>query len=69
MPVLFHVVRTGDDGLKEFLFQQFTHLVAIIRQHIRRWELSPSRLSNSPSRMRTHRPVCKLTVPYANSPS
>jgi FKBP12-rapamycin complex-associated protein len=36
MPVLFHVVRTGDDGLKEFLFQQFTHLVAIIRQHIRR---------------------------------
>jgi FKBP12-rapamycin complex-associated protein len=37
MPVLFVVVRTGEDALREFLFQQFTVLVAIIRQHVRKY--------------------------------
>ena len=37
MPVLFVVVRTGEDALREFLFEQFTQLVAILRQHVRKY--------------------------------
>ncbi|KAK3265871.1 hypothetical protein CYMTET_25479 [Cymbomonas tetramitiformis] len=37
MPVLFHVMRTCEGGLREFMFQQLTVLVSIIRQHIRKY--------------------------------
>ncbi|KAK9806315.1 hypothetical protein WJX72_010074 [[Myrmecia] bisecta] len=37
MPVLFSVVRTSDDTLREFLFQQLTVLVSFLRQHVRKY--------------------------------
>lgn len=37
MPVFFHVLRSRQDGLKDFMFQQLTVIVTIIRQHIRKY--------------------------------
>ena len=37
MPVLFHVARTGDDDLREFVFQQLTLLVAVIKGYVRKY--------------------------------
>ena len=37
MPVLFTVLRSADDALREFLVQQLTALVALLRAHMRKW--------------------------------
>ena len=37
MPVLFAVLRSADDALREFLVQQLTALVALLRAHMRKW--------------------------------
>lgn len=37
MPVLFAVVRTADEQLRLFLLQRLTGLLAVLRQHLRRW--------------------------------
>ena len=37
MPVLFTVMRTSDDTLREFLFQQLTVLVSFLCQHCRKY--------------------------------
>ena len=34
MPVLFHVAKSCDEGLRQFIFQQFTVLVSITKQHL-----------------------------------
>lgn len=39
MPVLFHCMRTCEDGLREFMFQQLTLLIQFVRQHIRKYLL------------------------------
>ena len=37
MPVILQVMRTCEDGLREFMLAQLTALVAIIRGHVRRY--------------------------------
>lgn len=37
MPVLFAVVRAADEQLRLFLLQRLTGLLAVLRQHLRRW--------------------------------
>ena len=37
MPVLFGVMRSSDDALRDFLFQQLTVLVSFLRQHVRKY--------------------------------
>lgn len=37
MPVLFHVLRTGEEPLRELIFQQLTKLVSISKNHIRKY--------------------------------
>ena len=37
MPVLFAVLRSADDALREFLVQQLTALVALLRANMRKW--------------------------------
>ena len=37
MPVLFHVLRTGEESLRELIFQQFTKLVSISKNYIRKY--------------------------------
>ena len=34
MPILFHVAKNCDEGLRQFIFQQFTLLVSITKQHL-----------------------------------
>ncbi len=37
MPVLFGIMRSTDNELREFLFQQMCELVAALRQHMRKY--------------------------------
>lgn len=37
MPVLFNVMRSAEDYLREFLCQQLTVLATYLRQHIRKY--------------------------------
>lgn len=37
LPSLLHVVRTADVNFREFLFQQLSQLIAIVKQHIRNY--------------------------------
>lgn len=37
LPSLLNVVRTTDVGLREFLFQQMSQMIAIVKQHIRNY--------------------------------
>lgn len=37
MPELFAVVRAADEQLRLFLIGRLTTLVAVLRQHLRRW--------------------------------
>ena len=37
MPVLFSVLRGADDVLRDFLVQQLTALVTLLRAHMRKW--------------------------------
>ena len=37
MPVLLAVLRSADENLREFLVVQLTALVALLRQHLRKW--------------------------------
>eukprot|EP00897_Mesotaenium_endlicherianum_P005918 jgi/Mesen1/5354/ME000267S04502 len=37
LPDLFNVMRTCDDGLREYLFWSFATLVTTVRQHVRKW--------------------------------
>ncbi|XP_052193242.1 serine/threonine-protein kinase TOR isoform X2 [Diospyros lotus] len=61
LPDLFHIVRTCEDGLKEFITWKLGTLVSIVRQHIRKYlpELLCliSELWSSFSLPAAHRPV------------
>ncbi|XP_077223933.1 target of rapamycin isoform X2 [Tasmannia lanceolata] len=61
LPELFHIVRTCEDGLKEFITWKLGTLVSIVRQHIRKYlpELLSliSELWSSFSLPATNRPV------------
>ena len=37
MPVLFSVLRAADDSLREYMMEQLTRLVGLVRQHARRF--------------------------------
>jgi hypothetical protein len=37
MPVLFSVLRAADDSLREYMLEQLTRLVGLVRQHARRF--------------------------------
>ena len=37
MPALLGVLRGADEGLQEFLIQQVTALVALLKSHMRKW--------------------------------